>query len=322
MLMGEICDLLLPAAAIRTVADVRVGLGYTAVQLDDGRCGLAYTFRDEAHEGCCVNREAGTLVDRRASDLAEWAKLSDRVVAAVGLATLNALTDAPPSATEADLLTELQVTSADVIGMVGYFGPFVGPLRSRGKALHIFERRPTAQTNVLPETAAAEVLPKCDVVILSGTTLINRTLDDVLSLCRNAHEVAILGPSTPLLPAVFVNRGVTILSGVQVVEPARVLRVGGRNPPVRQSSEESNPSPLRRQTRLRANRLPNGRAPLSSLLRRCIPARGLHLLAAADLRVRMSGTFGTGTSLLIDEHGPALLAEITISHISSHVEPP
>jgi len=34
-----------------------------------------------------------------------------------------------------------------------------------------------------------------------------------------------LGPSTPLLPAVFVNRGVTFLSGVQVVEPHRVLRI-------------------------------------------------------------------------------------------------
>ena len=64
-----------------------------------------------------------------------------------------------------------------------------------------------------------------DVVILSATTLINRTLDDLLSLCRNAHEVAILGPSTPLLPRLFVDRGVTLLSGVQVVEPERVLRI-------------------------------------------------------------------------------------------------
>ena len=168
----------LPAAASRSVADVRVGLGYTAVQLDDGRCGLAYTFRDEVHEGCCVISEAGTLMGRRASDLAEWARSTNPVASAVGLATLNALTDVPPSATEADLLTELQVTSNDVIGMVGYFGPLVGPLRSRGKALHVFERRPTGESGVLPEAAAADILPQCHVVILSATTLINRTLDD------------------------------------------------------------------------------------------------------------------------------------------------
>jgi uncharacterized protein (DUF4213/DUF364 family) len=116
--------------------------------------------------------------------------------------------------------------------MVGYFGPLVEPLRRRVKALHVFERRPHADSGVLPETAAADVLPQCEVVILSATTLLNRTLDHLLDLCRNAREVAILGPSTPFAPEVFVNRGVTLLSGVHVVNPERVLRVvseGGGN---------------------------------------------------------------------------------------------
>ncbi len=225
MLIDEVCDFLLPAAAGRSVADVRVGLGYTAVQLDDGRCGLAYTFRDEIHEGCCVIGEAGTLTGRRASDLAAWGKSPDAVACAVGLATLNALTGAPAGATEADLLAEVKVDSGDVIGMIGYFGPLVAPLRSRGKALHIFERRPNSEPSVLPEAAAAEVLPQCHVVILSATTLLNRTLDDLLCHCRNAREVAILGPSTPLLPAFFMNRGVTLLSGVHVVNGKDVLRI-------------------------------------------------------------------------------------------------
>jgi len=74
MLIDEVRDFLSPAAAMHSVADVRVGLAYTAVQLDDGRCGLAYTFRDELHEGCCVISDAGTLAGRRASDLAEWTR--------------------------------------------------------------------------------------------------------------------------------------------------------------------------------------------------------------------------------------------------------
>ena len=36
------------------VTDVRIGLGYTAVQLDTGSVGLAYTFRDKAESGCSV----------------------------------------------------------------------------------------------------------------------------------------------------------------------------------------------------------------------------------------------------------------------------
>jgi hypothetical protein len=33
------------AGESRTVADVRIGLRYTAVLLDNGSCGLAYTFQ-------------------------------------------------------------------------------------------------------------------------------------------------------------------------------------------------------------------------------------------------------------------------------------
>lgn len=62
MLLDEVCELLLTAAAGYAVADVRVGLGYTAIQLNDGNCGLAYTFRNDVSEGCSVIKSAGTLV--------------------------------------------------------------------------------------------------------------------------------------------------------------------------------------------------------------------------------------------------------------------
>lgn len=225
MLIDHVCDFLIPAAAAAAVTEVRLGLGYTAVQLDHQRCGLAYTLRDDLPEGCGVISAAGTLQGRPATELAQWARSTNPLESAVGLATLNALIEAPPAAMDADLLAELRVTQKDVVGMVGYFGPFIEPLRSRGKALHVFERRPANEAGVLPESAAAEILPRCQVVILSATTLLNRTLDDLLACCRNAREVAIVGPSTPLLPAVFADRGVTLLSGVQVVDGQRALRV-------------------------------------------------------------------------------------------------
>ena len=225
MLLDEVCDFLLPVASARSIAEVRLGLGYAAVQLDDGRCGLAYTFRDELHEDCGVISAAGTLAGRPAADLAQWAKSTDLLASAVGLATLNALIEVPPTAMDADILAELKVTSDDVAGMVGYFGPFIEPLRRRAKALHVFERHSAVDSGVLPESAAVEILPQCGVVILTATTLLNRTLDDLLACCRSAREVAIVGPSTPLLPAVFASGGVTLLSGVQVVDGQRVLRV-------------------------------------------------------------------------------------------------
>jgi hypothetical protein len=224
MLLDDVCDQLLPLAAARSVTDVRVGLGYTAVQLDDGRCGLAYTFRHATGGGCCVVKKAGTLCGQSASELAQSAHSQDSIVAALGLATLNALTPSGlPSA--GDILDLLAIEPTETVGMVGYFSPLVGPLKSKAKKLHIFEQRDDMGLGVLPASAEEKLLPECQVVIVSATTLLNRTIDTILGYCQGAREVAILGPSTPLLPSVFASHGVTILSGMEVTDPSQALRI-------------------------------------------------------------------------------------------------
>jgi uncharacterized protein (DUF4213/DUF364 family) len=224
-LIDDVCERLLPLAGERRVVDLRIGLGYTGVLLDDGRCGLAYTFRDMVPErGCNVLDDAGTLAGRAAAELALLAKSSDMIVAAVGLATLNALSE-PPAEASADVLELLDVVGDDEVGMVGHFRPLTAPLRDKAKALHIFERHADAATGILAAEMAQDVLPRCQVAIVTATSLLNRTIDTLLDLCRNAREVVVLGPSTPLRPEVFAGRGVTCLSGVWVNDGPRALRI-------------------------------------------------------------------------------------------------
>jgi uncharacterized protein (DUF4213/DUF364 family) len=225
MLTDEIYADVLKIAAGHRAIDVRVGLGYTAVTLEDGRCGLAFTLHEKEYESCTVIAEAGTLAGRKASELLPWMQQPDVTACAVGLATANALIDIPQGAVEADILDLLPVGSEDSVGMIGYFGPLVEPIRQRAQALHIFERKPIPDLGVLPDSAADDLLPNCQIVVLSATTLLNHTIDGLLDHCTKAREIAILGPSTPFLPELFRKRGVTILSGVQVVDGPRVLRV-------------------------------------------------------------------------------------------------
>jgi len=224
MLIDKICDLLLPAATNHRVAEVRIGLGYTAVRLDNDRCGLAFTFRQESGGGCCALKDAGTLAGRKASELVVQAKSLDVIAAAVGLATINALIEAP-SSVDGDVIDLVAVEKTDTVGMVGYFGPLVSPLQKAAKALHIIERRQELEGSVLPEQAAGDILPQCQIVILTATSLLNRTLDGLLDHCSGAHEIVLLGPSTPLLPEVFAARGVTLLLGVEVIDPIQAMQV-------------------------------------------------------------------------------------------------
>lgn len=225
MLVDELYERLETRLSNYTVEDVRIGLGYTAVRLSGGRCGLAYTFRDEAREGCAVIREAGSLAGRAASEAAAWVRSFDAIGAAVGLAALNALVTPPPDASATGLLELLDPRADDTVGMVGYFGPLVGPLRARVRELRIFERQRRDEPDLYPDWAAHSLLADCHVVIVSAATLLNRTMDALLELAAGAREVAILGPSTPMLPDLFAKRRVTFLSGVEVIDPERALRI-------------------------------------------------------------------------------------------------
>jgi uncharacterized protein (DUF4213/DUF364 family) len=67
------------------------------------------------------------------------------------------------------------------------------------------------------------LIPQADVVALTGTALINHTLEPLLALCRPDALVVVLGPSTPLSPVIF-SRGASVLSGTRVVDEAAVQR--------------------------------------------------------------------------------------------------
>ena len=74
----------------RLIADVRVGLGYTAVLLDDGGCGLSGTVSEGADMGCTVLPEAGELLGFPAERAAQMAITANPVASSVGVATINA----------------------------------------------------------------------------------------------------------------------------------------------------------------------------------------------------------------------------------------
>lgn len=203
----------------RKIKDVRIGLGYTAVMLDDGACGLAGTLTDGTNACCTYLQNAGELIGKQALKVAEYATLPSPVAASLGVATLNAClnrTGVPGP----DLLEVLPIDQA-IVGMVGYFEPFIHELRKRAKELYIFERRPLAP-DVVPDWAAERIIPKCDVVILTAISLINGTLDHLLELSQG--EVALVGPTTPL-SQVFGDYGVNHLFGSLATDPHSVMNI-------------------------------------------------------------------------------------------------
>jgi len=208
------------------VTDIRVGLGYTAVQVDGGDVGLAYTFRSEAGHTCTALEMAGDLTGRPATELISWMAQGDVITSSLALATFNAVSQKEiREAPEGDFLAMIHLTPEDEVGMVGFFAPLIKTIRDSGSGLSIFERNLARGKGLFPPEQIPDRLSGCSVVILSATTLINHTFEDIIPYTARAREVILLGPSTPLAPEIMKIYGITLLAGMKIVVPEKVLRI-------------------------------------------------------------------------------------------------
>ena len=208
----------------RKVADVRIGLSYTAVQLDDGSAGTAMTFHHDIPQGC-LSAET-PLKGRPAAELIEKAVSENLIERTLAIAAMNAVTNRHgDTLIPGDALKLLQIGKDDVVGMVGFFGPLVAALKGEVAEMHIFEKSKKKAENLHPEKDIPKILPGCTAVVITSTSLINRTFEGVMECTGNCRKIAMIGATTPLVREVFAEYGISLLSGLVIREPDEVLRV-------------------------------------------------------------------------------------------------
>ena len=222
--MTIIDDLLAALAGDSPVREVRIGGFWTAVVLEDERCGLASALRDDDHHHHGQNpvRGAGHLHERNTRELAELARSDSLLEASIGLAAINALLDVDEDACvelNAEQVVLKQGTGKGVV-VVGHF-PFIPRVREAARQLWVLEKRPGEGD--LPAEAAPDIIPQADVVAITGTSLINHTFEELIKLCRPGAFVLVLGPTTPLSPVLF-DHGVDVISGTLITDPETVLQ--------------------------------------------------------------------------------------------------
>ena len=217
-------DLLANLDGDAPIRNVLVGLHWTLVC--SCRCGLASTMTSQALHGHAAIRDVGSLHQKTARELAEFARSDNLFEASLGVAAINSLLE--PDESRAVEINALHVLSeygqGKNVALVGHF-PFIPRLRPSVGQLWVIEQRP-AQGDY-PAEAAPDLIPQADVVAITSSALINHTLDDLLALCRPEALVMMLGPSTPLSPLLF-NHGVDFLSGSLVVDENAVMRTVGQ----------------------------------------------------------------------------------------------
>ena len=221
MILERVYDLALPRLADRKIKDVRIGLELMAVELDNGSIGVTYVLRKEAEHACMALPQAGRLIGMSAQEIAGWALRGGNVInVAAGLAVLNSVAEFDKITQNqtlqgVDAVFSVDIKPDDTIGIIGHIGPVISRLRDKNRKMYIFERGDNNNGQIYKESDQPKLLPECQVVFITSSTLINGTLENLLNYCSNARDVVMVGSSTPLYPEAFCGTKVTALSGTR-----------------------------------------------------------------------------------------------------------
>jgi len=192
---------------------VWVGLHWTAVK--SKYVGVAHTYKTAEAQSI---RNGGMLSSLCLDELCSMALSDNTLDASVGCAAVNSLIE--PRGKKGNVEIQFKKLSrGKTVSIIGRF-PFNDDLRKLAGKCYILEMNPAK--GELPSSAADDILPKCDLNIITATTIINHTIDRLLELGSGGTNV-ILGPTTPFSDILF-EHGADILAGVRVTDSSELSR--------------------------------------------------------------------------------------------------
>lgn len=198
---------------------------FCAIELDDGSLGLSFVLLGDTLARL-RGVDADAVVGMASLDLARRYAERGGIERTLGFAAVNALTrhlfdragyePAPAQGSIGDL----DLAPGDHVGMVGLFPPLVKQVLETGAHLTVIELREDLAG--LREGWRVSLDPAdlggCNKVLSTSTVLLNDTLEAILSHCRTAQRVSLIGPGAGCLPDPLFARGVTLLGGSWIVD--------------------------------------------------------------------------------------------------------
>ena len=199
------------------------GVSWTAVVLSDGRTGVAMHTAGES-----VPRMFPTLEGLSLREAGRAALSWNFEEASEGMAAINAFYN---TAERGEALGGYYTDSAlqgvelagRTVGFVGHLVKHSGiteELIAPAKEVFILEREP--KDGDYPDSACEYLLPRCDVVVITGSAAVNKTMPRLLELSRSAERVILTGPTVTLCPALL-GLDIHRLNCQAIVEPEAML---------------------------------------------------------------------------------------------------
>lgn len=197
------------------VTNTLMGECWTAVETA-GHFGMAMTTPVDT----APRMLGGDYAGMQLKELAAAAKSWNLEEAGFGMAAVNAFYNTPE---KLELLGAYEpfdnycTDGVDLkdkrIGVIGHLN-MPSSVHEQAKEVLILERNP--RPGDYPDSACDFLLPACDVVIMTASTLVNKTLPHLLELCKNAYTI-LAGPSCPMCPGLL-ELGIDRIAGLVITD--------------------------------------------------------------------------------------------------------
>lgn len=216
------------------ISDVKIGLFLTAVRLSDGSIGTSATISDDHPQCAKGNRDFGEYTPlkirgRKVLDILETKKESSLILS-LRTAVLNAISSKFVSTgkykiiEDCDPIQLLDLDSDKTVTIVGAFQSYIRKISSAGNQLFVLELNENALTSeqkkyFVPAPEYKKIIPVSDIVIMTGQTLVNKTIDDLLAVVSPEAQVIVTGPSSNIIPDILFENKVSIIGSIRITNP-------------------------------------------------------------------------------------------------------
>ena len=202
-----------------TVEKLVHGVSWTAAVLSDGSTGVAMHTVGET-----VPRMFDSLIGLPLPEVGNALLSWNMEEASEAFAAVNAFYNHPDNpfvAPEAKTLDGLNMRGRTVgmIGMMIGHSNMTQEGFAQAKDLYIMDRE--EKQGALPDSACEFYLPLCDLVIITGSAAINKTMPRLLALSKDA-EIILAGPSVSCCPELL-RIGINRLHGRVITQPEAML---------------------------------------------------------------------------------------------------
>jgi uncharacterized protein (DUF4213/DUF364 family) len=225
------------------IEDVRIGSYITAVKLSDGSIGTASTLEEE-NPFCTKNeRDFGSFTPlkikgQKITDLFLTEK-DTKLISSLRTASLNAISSKIISSGKykvvenCDPIRLIDFNEDKTVTIVGAFQSYIERISMNGSRLFVLELdesalRPEQKRFYVPASDYKKVISVSDIVIITGQTLVNKTIDDLLDSVSPGTQVVITGPSSSLIPDILFENKVSIIGAVRITKPEMVFDIVGQ----------------------------------------------------------------------------------------------